>query len=409
MFLDIDLDDLMAFDSKLANQVQANPTDFFPYLEAAATQTAREEFAVAENQHLVDRSPQVQILVRSSGNAFPIRQLNSTHVGRLVMVPGIVISASRVQAKPTAIMVQCKNPDCRHEMEIACSSGFGGANIPSICQKQLQHAGTENQINCGSNPYLILADKSRFCDHQVLKIQESPETVPTGEMPRNVQLAVDRYLVDKASPGTRVTVIAVYMIPAASRAKKGKKGGELRSPYLRAVGLQMDRDGSGRWRSQFTPEEEEQFIRMSRRENIRDLIANSISPAIFGHQDIKRMVACLLFGGTRKHLPDGMKLRGDINVLLLGDPGTGKSQILKFAQEVAPVGVFTSGKGSSAAGLTASVVQDPSTREFYLEGGAMVLADGGVVCVSEKTNQISNVFLILIISFCFLFFPLFLD
>ncbi len=91
------------------------------------------------------------------------------------------------------------------------------------------------------------------------------------------------------------------------------------------------------------------------------------------------MVACLLFGGTRKFLPDGMRLRGDINVLLLGDPGTGKSQILKFAQEVAPVGVFTSGKGSSAAGLTASVVQDPASREFYLEGGAMVLADGGVV------------------------------
>jgi DNA replication licensing factor MCM5 len=155
----------------------------------------------------------------------------------------------------------------------------------------------------------------------------------------------------------------------------------MKSPYLRLVGMQMDRDGAGRWRSQFTPEEEEEFLKMPRRENIRELIARSIAPAIFGLDDVKCMVACLLFGGTRKFLPDGMKLRGDINVLLLGDPGTGKSQVLKFAQEVAPVGVFTSGKGSSAAGLTASVVQDPSSREFYLEGGAMVLADGGVVTV----------------------------
>jgi DNA replication licensing factor MCM5 len=138
------------------------------------------------------------------------------------------------------------------------------------------------------------------------------------------------------------------MIPSG-RKKGGKGGGGAGAgggaPYLRVVGMEMS-EGAGRWRAQFTPEEEEQFMRLARKENIRDLIANSIAPAIHGHEDIKRMVACLLFGGTRKLLPDGMKLRGDINVLLLGDPGTGKSQILKFAQEVAPVGVFTSGKAN---------------------------------------------------------------
>ncbi|CAO3591512.1 unnamed protein product [Absidia cylindrospora] len=99
--------------------------------------------------------------------------------------------------------------------------------------------------------------------------------------------------------------------------------------------------------------------------------------------DIKKAIACLLFGGSKKVLPDGMRLRGDISVLLLGDPGTAKSQLLKFVEKVAPIAVYTSGKGSSAAGLTASVIRDPSTREFYLEGGAMVLADGGVVCIDE--------------------------
>jgi len=111
--------------------------------------------------------------------------------------------------------------------------------------------------------------------------------------------------------------------------------------------------------------------------------AKSVAPSIFGSADIKKAITCLLFGGSKKVLPDGMRLRGDINVLLLGDPGTAKSQLLKFVEKVAPIAVYTSGKGSSAAGLTASVQRDSVSREFYLEGGAMVLADGGVVCIDE--------------------------
>ena len=102
------------------------------------------------------------------------------------------------------------------------------------------------------------------------------------------------------------------------------------------------------------------------------MVPKSIAPAIYGFEDVKKAVACLLFGGSRKILPDGLTRRGDINVLLLGDPGTAKSQILKFAERVAPIAVYTSGKGSSAAGLTASILKDPVTRNFIVEGGAMV-------------------------------------
>ena len=124
-------------------------------------------------------------------------------------------------------------------------------------------------------------------------------------------------------------------------------------------------------------------MNMSRDPHVYDKISRSIASAIYGHEDIKKAVACLLFGGSPKKLPDGMKLRGDINVLLLGDPSVAKSQFLKFVERVAPISVYTSGKGSSAAGLTAAVIKDQVSGEFQLEGGAMVLADGGVVCIDE--------------------------
>lgn len=132
-----------------------------------------------------------------------------------------------------------------------------------------------------------------------------------------------------------------------------------------------------------TVEDEELFRKLASSPDIYERIAKSIAPSIFGFSDIKKAIACLLFGGSRKKLPDGLTRRGDINLLLLGDPGTAKSQLLKFVQQVSPIGVYTSGKGSSAAGLTASVIRDPTSHNFVVEGGAMVLADSGVVCIDE--------------------------
>jgi len=125
------------------------------------------------------------------------------------------------------------------------------------------------------------------------------------------------------------------------------------------------------------------FKNLARDPQIYEKIVKNIAPSIYGHEDIKKAIACLMFGGSKKILTDKMRLRGDINVLLIGDPSTGKSQFLKFVERTAPVSVYTSGKGSSAAGLTASVNRDPQTGEFQVEGGAMVLADGGVVCIDE--------------------------
>lgn len=136
----------------------------------------------------------------------------------------------------------------------------------------------------------------------------------------------------------------------------------MRAPYIRCVGIKVETSGPGRSASaRCTAEEEQEFLNLARQPDIYNRISDSIAPSIYGSQDIKKAIACLLFGGSRKRLPDGLTRRGDINVLLLGDPGTAKSQLLKFVEQVSPIGVYTSGKGSSAAGLTASVVRDPNS------------------------------------------------
>ena len=180
----------------------------------------------------------------------------------------------------------------------------------------------------------------------------------------------------------RVVAIGIYDTFNSS-AKSKLSAVAIRTPYLRVIGFELDTSAVPGMPS-CTPEEEEQLMELSRQPQLYEKIVQSIAPSISGDYtvDIKRAIACLLFGGSAKVLPDGMKLRGDMHLLLLGDPSVGKSQFLKFVEKVAPIGVYTSGKGSSAAGLTASVIKD-SRGEYFLEGGAMVLADGGVVCIDE--------------------------
>jgi DNA replication licensing factor MCM5 len=189
-----------------------------------------------------------------------------------------------------------------------------------------------------------------------MKLQESPESVPTGEMPRQLLLSLDRYLVGAVKPGTRVTVIGVYTTletkAASQEGARGVKDVGIRLPYLRALGIQQENEATDLLLGKFTPEDEEEMHQISQLPDLYERISSSIAPAIFGSEDIKRALACQLFGGARKHLPDSMRLRGDINVLLLGDPSVAKSQFLKFIVQVAPIGVYTSGKGNSAAGLT---------------------------------------------------------
>jgi DNA replication licensing factor MCM5 len=307
-------------------------------------------------------------------------------------VPGIVINAARTRPKAVMVTVRCKN--CNTERQIHCPNGMGGIALPRTCTGQQANfednagnappAATSDQ-KCPIDPFVIIPDRCKYVDQQLLKLQELPEDVPTGEMPRHIPLHVERILADRIAPGTRVSVLAVGSIHTDTGPRgAGPADRAVRKPYLRVVGVTVGETGSGRATASFTPEEEARLMALAKLPNVYDVLSRSVAPSISGDytEDIKRAILCLLLGGSRRLLADGARLRGDINVLLLGDPSTAKSQFLKFVEKVAPVGVYTSGKGSSAAGLTASVIRD-ARGEFYLEGGAMVLADGGVVCIDE--------------------------
>lgn len=186
-------------------------------------------------------------------------------------------------------------------------------------------------------------------------------------------MTCDRSLCDKLTPGNRVKIVGILSImhKASDNSVQGNKNdssSHVRVSYIRVVGIQAISNKDGSAQSFTLPtissEDEEKILSLSKDKEIFNKISKSIASAIYGHADIKKALACLLFGGSSKKLPDGMKLRGDINILLLGDPSTAKSQLLKFIERAAPISVYTSGKGSSAAGLTASVIRDKASGEF---------------------------------------------
>ncbi|KAJ1929399.1 minichromosome maintenance protein 5 [Tieghemiomyces parasiticus] len=373
--LEVDMQDLIAYDENLGHRLADRPGDVLPLFESAVRRTAHKILAPTNPEGV--EVPECQVTLRSNSNLTNVRSLDSTTISKLVRIAGIVIAASALSSKATHVHLMCRF--CRGTRVLPVSGGFAGLNLPRTCNSVKLDT---NAPSCPLDPYVVVHDKCRFVDQQTLKLQEAPDLVPVGELPRHIMLSADRYLVNKVVPGTRVIVTGIFSI---FQNKKVKATGAvaIRSPYLRLVGFEVESGGHGAGRTVFSAEEEQEFINLARQPDFYRNFTRSIAPSIFGNEDIKCAIACLLFGGSKKVLPDGMRLRGDINVLLLGDPGTAKSQLLKFVERVAPISVYTSGKGSSAAGLTASVIRDPGSREFYLEGGAMVLADGGVVCIDE--------------------------
>ncbi|OIR56846.1 MAG: DNA replication licensing factor Mcm5 [Amphiamblys sp. WSBS2006] len=369
--VEIEMEHIFVYDETLGDVFLREPNMLVPMLETAACGLAKRMCETEEEESVITG---FQVLVRSSLSLTPIHFLSSHHIAKIVRISGIVISVSTCLLRPQIIYAVCRS--CMSHVTVSSKHAFGGISLPRTCQGTGSVAETKG-IPCPLDPFVVVPEQCTFVDQQVIKIQELHETIEPGEMPCTITATINRTLVNKLAPGTRVVATGVFSTTEGRNANK-----TVRMPYMNIIHIE-ETESSLSHRTQVWSEEEEQlFLQMSRDKDIYAKIAASIGPSIYGNEDIKRAVACLLFSGSRKALPDGIRIRGDINVLLLGDPGTAKSQVLKFAQKIAPISVYTSGKGSSAAGLTASVIKGP-TGGFYLEGGAMVLADGGVVCIDE--------------------------
>uniref|UniRef100_A0A8D3DTP3 DNA replication licensing factor MCM5 n=1 Tax=Scophthalmus maximus TaxID=52904 RepID=A0A8D3DTP3_SCOMX len=353
-WVEVEMEDLASFDEDLSDCLYKLPSENLPLLEEAAKEVADETVQ------------DIQVMMNSDAHHASIRNLKSEQVSRLVKVHGIVISATAVRAKATRVCLQCRG--CRSVINnIPLPPGLQGYALPRKCNSE-----NTGSVKCPIDPYFIIPDRCVCVDFQTLRLQEAPDAVPHGEMPRHLQLYCDRYLCDRVVPGNRVTIIGIYSIKkmAATKAKGNEKsaGVGIRASYLRVVGIQMDTEGAGRGTTgAVSPQEEEELRALAGTPNVYDSLARSLAPSIYGSDDLKKAITCLLFGGSRKRYRMSKK----------------KERIQSAAPLTPRPQVYTSGKGSSAAGLTASVLRDPNTRGFIMEGGAMVLADGGVVCIDE--------------------------
>lgn len=254
------------------------------------------------------------------------------------------------------------------------------------------------------NSMQIVHNRSVFADKQVVKLQETPDHVPDGQTPHSVSLCVYDELVDVCKAGDRVEVTGIFRCNPVRINARQRSQRSLFKTYVDVLHVKkVDRKKMGIDHStieeelseqaagdaeqvrKISPEEEEKIKRTATRPDVYDLLARSLAPSIYEMDDVKKGILLQMFGGTNKTFEKGgnPRYRGDINILLCGDPSTSKSQLLRYVHKIAPRGVYTSGKGSSAVGLTAYVTRDPETRQMVLESGALVLSDGGTCCIDE--------------------------
>jgi replicative DNA helicase Mcm len=228
----------------------------------------------------------------------------------------------------------------------------------------------------------FIQEESTFIDSQDVRIQERPEDLPPGQLPRWLDIKLlERDLVDAARPGDHISVVGVTRAVAARLPKVG----QLRSFTLHLDTNHIDVESKEPEKVLITPEEEKKIRELSKNPDIHNMILHSLAPSVYGYEHLKEAIMYLLFGGTAKHFPD-ITIRGDLNVLIVGDPGTAKSQLLQYVAKIAPRGLYTSGRGTTAAGLTAAVLRD-KTGGMTLEAGALVLADKGVAAIDEMDKM----------------------
>uniref|UniRef100_A0A182Q5V4 DNA replication licensing factor MCM3 n=1 Tax=Anopheles farauti TaxID=69004 RepID=A0A182Q5V4_9DIPT len=295
------------------------------------------------------------------------RSLTSRFLGNLVCVEGIVTKVSLIRPKVVKSVHYC--PATKKVMERRYTDLTSFEAVPTSAVYPTK--------DDDGNPLETEFGLSVYKDHQTLSIQEMPEKAPAGQLPRSVDVVCDDDLVDRCKPGDRVQIVGNY------RCLPGKQGGyttgTFRTVLIANNISQLNKEST----LSVSREEINMCKKLAKNNDIFDLLSKSLAPSIHGHEFVKKAILCLLLGGIEKNLANGTRLRGDVNVLLIGDPSVAKSQLLRYVLNTAPRAITTTGRGSSGVGLTAAVTTDQETGERRLEAGAMVLADRGVVCIDE--------------------------
>jgi len=355
----IDFDDLISFDPALARSLVEKPDDYITYASSAATAQMR-----VEDPEYAEHVGKIFARFRRLPEKTALRKIGAEHIKKIALVDGIVVRTTQV--KPTIVNAVFR---CRKCLEITVLDQEG----------ELIHGpGSHCQFCKQSTSFELLQEQSKFKNTQEARIQERPEDLPPGQLPRYLEVRLEDDLVDSARPGDRVSVTSIV------RAEKQAVGerGRLRTFNIYLDANFVDVVGKETEVVEITPEDEKQILEAAQDPWVQRKLVMSLAPSIYGYEDVKEGILYLLFGGTAKQLPDGVNIRGDENVLLIGDPGTAKSQLLQYVSRIAPRGLYTSGRGTTAAGLTAAVLRE-KTGGMILEAGALVLADKGVACIDE--------------------------
>src|SRR5690242_6895399 len=337
-------------------------------------------FAGAIKDILKERFPQyaekirhdVRVRIANYPAQRSLREINAEVIGKMTSVSGMVVRSSEIKPLAKELVYICPEG---HETHIVQEKGLE-FNAPLKCSNG----------KCTHRDLEISPEKSRFIDFQMVRLQELPEDLPPGQLPHYVDVTVLQDLVDNARPGDRVILTGLVRIEQehipSMRGKTGIYRLRIQGNNIEFLGGRGGKTSRSTEREEISPDEEKIIKSLAKNTDVYDRLIASFAPHIHGHDIIKESILLLIVGSTQRVLADGAKIRGDINIFLVGDPGTAKSEMLKFCARIAPRGLYTSGRGSTAAGLTAAVVRD-KIGIMMLEAGAVVLGDQGLVCIDE--------------------------